>query len=1031
MPGARPGPNRLDVLRGRMKQRLGGVSPGFGGLVCAWFGGVAIVRLTGATPVLLILAAGAVLAAASIVSGWLTVHHRHVAEVRLSPTATVGVDVSVDLRFVGTGLRSAAPRPVWIELEVGDQRVASGWSISSDDDISPLTARFVERGVVNTIHVIIRSSGPVGLVWWSRRITMAVDDVVVAPAAIRGDVRVERIVGTDDGESLGRSGSVSGGTDGVRPWRDGDSERSVHWASTLRSGTLVVHDHRQPVDRSVIVRAPSGTSDPEAAAARSRWALDDALRAGERTFAAVDDGEPVALVDRAAVERWAALVDLGLPQDARDRRTLADRLRRDHGRVEPESTARVGARYWAGAATLVSLVMLTRALEYSSTVTAAVAVGIVAGTVVSSRTIVTGESPPVWVRSLVGVGALLALAMVLAASGQLDGLLSILRGPLPQLLLVLIVLHGFEARDRRTVRVGLGISAVVLMYASAFRVDGSIGWWLIVWALCFWFAMTRLGAPTTVAGPAGVRSMAPRQAPRRYVRSGAWLAGSVALAFALLVVVPVPRGPTRLTLPTLITDERPISTPGAVVGPDGKVRDGSSGSNAPSRAPAGQPGGYNGFASTMDTSVRGALGDEVVMRVRAPAADFWRAQTFSTFDGRMWFADDEVGTLRDGPQIDIPAAFGDVGEIYIGEAAVEYEDFIQTFYIESDMPNVIFGAYRPAEVIVDASVWTRNDGAIRASTVFIAGSVYTVVSRRPIVDADQLRTQGNSGERLSEQGVAAFDRYLTVPATITQRTRDLATELASGHSTTYDIVRSYEDWMSRNVEYDLLAPVPAAGTDAVDDFLFNTRLGFCEQIASALTIMLRTQGVPARLATGYASGQRDRIAGVYEVRASDAHAWVEVWFPESGWQAFDPTASVPLTAESAVSSVGADLLAGVADYVSTRRSLVLILVGAIAALTASFLALREVRRRAQRGRWGLLQDRFADLAVRRGGTRGAPNPRLAAAWTEADDTAVAREVATRLDQVAFDPTFDDDARSSDEWYRSTAKLVGSLPSTRR
>ncbi len=1010
-----------------MKQRLVGVSPGFGGLVCAWFGGVAIVRLTGATPVLLVLAAGAVLAAVATVSGWLTVHHRSVGDVQLPLTATVGVDVSVDVRFLATRDRSAVARPMWVELEVGNQRVGSGWSSCSDDDISPLTARFVKRGAVNAIDVIIRSPGSVGLVWWSRRITVAVDDVVVAPAAVRGNVRVERIVGADDGENLGRTGSVSGDTDGVRPWRDGDSERSVHWASTLRSGTLVVHDHRQPVDRSAIVRAPSGTGDPEKAAATARWALEDALRAGERTFAAVDDGVPVALVDGAAVERWAALVDLGLPQDPGNHRTLADRLRRDTGRVEPESTARVGARYWAGAATLVSLVMLTRALDYSSAVTAAVVVGIVAGTVVSSLTIVTGASPPVWVRSLVGVGALVALAMVLAASGQLDGLLSILRGPLPQLLLVLIVLHGFEARDRRTVRVGLGISAVVLMYASAFRVDGSIGWWLIVWALCFWLAISRLGAPTEVAAAAAVYPVVPNRA----VRSGAWLFGSVALAFALLIVVPVPRGPARLTLPTLITDERPISTPGALVGPDGEVRDESSGSDAPSRAPAGQPGGYNGFASTMDTSVRGALGDEVVMRVRASAADFWRAQTFSTFDGRMWFADDEVGTLRDGPQIEVPPAFGDVGEMFIGDAAVDHEEFIQTFYIESDMPNVIFGAYRPAEVIVDASVWTRNDGAIRASTVFIAGSVYTVVSRRPIVDADQLRTQGHSGQRLSQQGVEAFDRYLTVPATITQRTRDLAAELAAGHTTTYDIVRSYEDWMSRNVQYDLSAPVPAAGTDAVDDFLFNTRLGFCEQIASALTIMLRTQGVPARLATGYASGQRDRIAGVYEVRASDAHAWVEVWFPESGWQAFDPTASVPLTAESAVSSVGADLLAGIADYVSTHRSLVLIVVVGAGSLTAAVLALRDIRRRARRGRWGLLQDRFAERAVRLGGTRGAPNPRLAEAWTEADDAAVAREVAARLDQVAFDPTFDDDARSSDEWYRSTAKLVGSLPSTRR
>ncbi len=387
--------------------------------------------------------------------------------------------------------------------------------------------------------------------------------------------------------------------------------------------------------------------------------------------------------------------------------------------------------------------------------------------------------------------------------------------------------------------------------------------------------------------------------------------------------------------------------------------------------------------------------------------------------------------FRDGPQIEVPPAFGDVGEMFVGDAAVKHEDFIQTFFIESDMPNVIFGAYRPAELIVDASVWTRNDGAIRASTVLPAGSVYTVVSRRPIVTAAQLQTQGNIAERLSAQGVEAFDRYLTVPASTTQRTRDLAAELAAGHTTTYDIVRAYESWMGVNVEYDLSAPVPAPGTDAVDDFLFNTRLGFCEQIASALTIMLRTQGVPARLATGYAAGQRDRIAGVFEVRASDAHAWVEVWFPESGWQAFDPTASVPLSAESGVDSVGADLIAGVVDYVKAHRSLVLTALVGGAALTIAFTALQEVRRRARRGRWGLLQDRFTSLAVRRGAHIGLPNPRLAEVWTDADDAAVAVEVATRLDRVAFDPRFDDAASEGDEWYRATAKLVGSLSSTRR
>src|SRR5690606_8327475 len=131
----------------------------------------------------------------------------------------------------------------------------------------------------------------------------------------------------------------------------------------------------------------------------------------------------------------------------------------------------------------------------------------------------------------------------------------------------------------------------------------------------------------------------------------------------------------------------------------------------------------------------------------------------------------------------------------------------------------------------------------------------------------------------------------------------------------YDVIQAYVGWLGANVEYDLNAPLPDAGEDAVHDFLFDTRLGFCEQIASALTVMLRTQGVPARLATGYLPGSRDRIAGVFEVRASDAHAWVEVWFPESGWQAFDPTASVPLSADAQIGTLGADLAAGAGRYV--------------------------------------------------------------------------------------------------------------------
>ena len=230
-----------------------------------------------------------------------------------------------------------------------------------------------------------------------------------------------------------------------------------------------------------------------------------------------------------------------------------------------------------------------------------------------------------------------------------------------------------------------------------------------------------------------------------------------------------------------------------------------------------------------------------------------------------------------------------------------------------------------------------------------------------------------------------------------------------------------------NVEYDLNAPLPAPGEDAVHDFLFDTRLGFCEQIASALTVMLRTQGVPARLATGYLPGTRDRVAGVFEVKASDAHAWVEVWFPESGWQAFDPTASVPLSADAEIDSLGADVASGASAYLDRNARWMTLLVVAAALAFAAWQAARYLQYRRRRGRWGLLQDRFARLAGGRGAPDGVSNPSRAHWWAEPDASVAARTVAERLDRAAFDPTFEDD----EEAYRDTRDLVGSLGGPRR
>jgi len=96
------------------------------------------------------------------------------------------------------------------------------------------------------------------------------------------------------------------------------------------------------------------------------------------------------------------------------------------------------------------------------------------------------------------------------------------------------------------------------------------------------------------------------------------------------------------------------------------------------------------------------------------------------------------------------------------------------------------------------------------------------------------------------------------------------------------------------VRYSTDIPPLLPGQDAVNQFLFGSRTGYCEQISTALAVMLRSLGVPTREAIGYVPGPFDPLSDLYEIQAKDAHAWVQVWFPEVGWQSFDPTAQVPL-----------------------------------------------------------------------------------------------------------------------------------------
>ncbi|MCU0487817.1 MAG: DUF3488 and transglutaminase-like domain-containing protein [Anaerolineales bacterium] len=136
------------------------------------------------------------------------------------------------------------------------------------------------------------------------------------------------------------------------------------------------------------------------------------------------------------------------------------------------------------------------------------------------------------------------------------------------------------------------------------------------------------------------------------------------------------------------------------------------------------------------------------------------------------------------------------------------------------------------------------------------------------------------------------ERYLQLPPTITDRTRQLALEITQDLDNPYDRAVAITNYLRENIEYQETVPRLPEGAEPVDWFLFEYQKGFCNYYATAEVVLLRLAGIPARWSIGYAQGER-QADGTYLVRQLDAHAWPEVFFPGFGWVEFEPTVSQP------------------------------------------------------------------------------------------------------------------------------------------
>lgn len=308
------------------------------------------------------------------------------------------------------------------------------------------------------------------------------------------------------------------------------------------------------------------------------------------------------------------------------------------------------------------------------------------------------------------------------------------------------------------------------------------------------------------------------------------------------------------------------------------------------------------YGENLALGVGSNLTDVPVFTVEAPPyiytgmRYYWRARVYDQYEDGSWkstFTDTQLVSPND-PDLSSPLLAERPMATFI---FTPYSSFSTMMAV----PQPVWFS-RNARMFVDSYPDGSLDPvAIQSTEILQPGEAYRVRSSLNAVSVAELRTAGvDYPEWIAE-------RYLQLPDEITPRTEDLALLISEGLDNPYDIATAITNYLRANIEYSATVPAPPSDQERVDWLLFDLQQGFCNYYASAQVILLRSLGIPARLAVGYAQGELLPVQPVddsstftgdpraqnvnYLVRQQEAHAWPEVYFPGIGWVEFEPTAS--------------------------------------------------------------------------------------------------------------------------------------------
>jgi len=487
------------------------------------------------------------------------------------------------------------------------------------------------------------------------------------------------------------------------------------------------------------------------------------------------------------------------------------------------------------------------------------------------------------IKFCIAIGMLGALALFFVALRQQ---LNDTRLILAELLIQLQVLHSFHMPRRQDLGYSMVIGLILIGVASTLSQTMLFGAILLVFLAIALPVLVLDYRSRLNLTPSKIRRSPFKQPGLSIRRLGLFLGTILALGLTIFMFMPRLPGYQLRTFPVSAPVSQQFEDNQQIINP-GYVRNGNlPGGNAQSGKGSG-PGEvdeifYYGFNTRMNQNLRGEMKPRVVMRVRSQAEGFWRVLAFDQYLGQGW----EVSRNSETKTLARPAwsyQFFLPRPITINKV----QEVIQTYTIVSEVPNLLPALTQPKELFFPTTqIAIDAEGGIRSPLILPEGLTYTVISEVPYRDRTRL------GKAPTGYRQEIRDYYLAVPSSIQNKVQKQTEALLA--TSPSPLTNPYEKALflaqALKIRYSVQPELPYLNPkeDLVEAFLFKYKGGYPDHFSTALTIMLRSIGIPARLVAGYGSGEFNSFTGLYEVRNTDAYAMTEVYFPKYGWFTFDP-----------------------------------------------------------------------------------------------------------------------------------------------